>query len=93
LRSSRPNGASAIRRYGGKWEELTIKGSDTLHGRKVLRPEDFKHYTVMTRDPRGYDVKFHYVREGSGEPLIVFHGWPGFWWDYWMNIKELANPF
>jgi epoxide hydrolase 4 len=79
--------------YRGKWEELTLKGSDTLHGRKVLHPEEFKHYTVMTRDPRGYDVKFHYVREGSGEPLIMFHGWPGFWWDYWMNIKELANHF
>ena len=79
--------------YRGKWEELTAKGADTLHGRKLLRPEDFKHYTVTTKDPRGYDVKFHYVREGSGEPLFLFHGWPGFWWDYWMNIKELAKHF
>ena len=79
--------------YRGKWEQLTAKGSDSLHGRKVLHPEDFKHYTVVTTDPRGYEVKFHYVREGSGEPLIMFHGWPGFWWDYWMNIKELANHF
>ena len=23
----------------------------------------------------------------------LFHGWPGFWWDYWMNIKELAKHF
>ena len=80
--------------YGGKWEELVAKGStDSLYGRKILRPEDFKHYTVTTRDPRGYDVKFHYVREGSGEPLFLFHGWPGFWWDYWMNIKELSKHF
>ena len=79
--------------YRGKWEELTAKGADTLYGRKLLRPEDFKHHTVTTRDPRGYDVKFHYVREGSGEPLFLFHGWPGFWWDYWMNIKELAKHF
>ncbi|MFO1350354.1 MAG: alpha/beta fold hydrolase [Gammaproteobacteria bacterium] len=79
--------------YYGKWEELTAKGADTLYGRKLLRPEDFKHGTVTTHDPRGYDVKFHYVREGSGEPLFLFHGWPGFWWDYWMNIKELAKHF
>ena len=80
--------------YGGKWEDLIAKGStDSLYGRKILRPEDFNHGTVTTRDPRGYDVKFHYVREGSGEPLFLFHGWPGFWWDYWMNIKELAKHF
>jgi epoxide hydrolase 4 len=42
---------------------------------------------------RGYDVNIHYVREGSGEPLFLFHGWPGFWYDYWMNIKELAKQF
>ena len=79
--------------YGGKWEALRTRKSDTLHGRTLLRPEEFKHQTVTTRDPRGYDVKIHYVREGSGEPLFLFHGWPGFWYDYWMNIKELAKEF
>ena len=79
--------------YGGKWEALRTRTSDTLHGRTLLRPEEFKHQTVTTRDPRGYDVKIHYVREGSGEPLFLFHGWPGFWYDYWMNIKELAKRF
>jgi pimeloyl-ACP methyl ester carboxylesterase len=79
--------------YGGKWEEIQSKRVDTLFGRKLLRPEDFNHYTVTTKDPRGYDVDFHYVREGSGEPLFLFHGWPGFWYDYWMNIKELAKHF
>jgi hypothetical protein len=79
--------------YGGKWEESQSKRVDTLYGRKLLRPDDFKHSTVVTKDPRGYEVKFHYVREGSGEPLFLFHGWPGFWYDYWMNIKELAKQF
>jgi epoxide hydrolase 4 len=79
--------------YGGKWEALKNKGNDSLYGRQILRPSDFKHNTVTVRDPRGYDVKFHYVREGQGEPLFLFHGWPGFWWDYWMNIKELAKHF
>ncbi len=80
--------------YYGKWEEMVANAStDSLYGRKILRPEAFKHGYVTTRDPRGYDVKFHYVREGKGHPVLLFHGWPGFWWDYWMNIKELANHF
>ena len=53
--------------YGGKWEQLRTRKDDTLYGRTLLRPEDFRHQTVTTRDPRGYDVKVHYVREGSGE--------------------------
>ena len=80
--------------YRGEWEKMVAKGStDSLYGRKILKPSDFNHGTVVTKDPRGYDVKFHYVREGKGEPLFLFHGWPGFWWDYWMNIKELAKHF
>ncbi|WP_158258188.1 alpha/beta fold hydrolase [Rhodopila globiformis] len=79
--------------YGGKWEQLRTRKDDTLYGRTLLRPEDFRHQTVTTHDPRGYEVKIHYVREGSGEPLFLFHGWPGFWYDYWMNIKELAKQF
>ncbi|MFL5283749.1 MAG: alpha/beta fold hydrolase [Rhodopila sp.] len=79
--------------YGGKWEQLRTRNDDTLYGRTLLRPGDFRHETVTTHDPRGYEVKIHYVREGRGEPLFLFHGWPGFWYDYWMNIKELAKQF
>ena len=80
--------------YRGEWEKMVAEGStDSLYGRQILKPSDFNHGYVTTKDPRGYDVKFHYVREGKGEPLFLFHGWPGFWWDYWMNIKELAKHF
>jgi hypothetical protein len=38
--------------YSGKWEALRTRKSDTLYGRTLLRPEEFNHQTVTTRDPR-----------------------------------------
>ena len=40
----------------------------------IRKPEDFKHHTVQLKE-----VKMHYVREGKGPPLLLWHGWPGFW--------------
>lgn len=54
----------------------------------IRRPEDFKHHTVQLKD-----VKMHYVREGKGPPLLLWHGWPGFWWEWHKNIGELAKHF
>jgi pimeloyl-ACP methyl ester carboxylesterase len=39
------------------------------------------------------DVRLHYVREGSGKPLLLVHGWPGFWFEWNKNIKPLAERF
>jgi len=25
-------------------------------------------------------VRLHYVRQGRGVPVILLHGWPGFWY-------------
>jgi pimeloyl-ACP methyl ester carboxylesterase len=33
------------------------------------------------------EVKIHYVREGEGTPVLLLHGWPGFWYD-WRHIIE-----
>jgi pimeloyl-ACP methyl ester carboxylesterase len=39
------------------------------------------------------DIKLHYVRQGAGEPLLLIHGWPGFWYEWHMNIDALAEHF
>ncbi|MCI0818640.1 MAG: alpha/beta hydrolase [Chloroflexi bacterium] len=38
-------------------------------------------------------INYHYVREGSGPPLILVHGWPGFYYEWHRNIPELAKSF
>ncbi len=38
-------------------------------------------------------VKLHYVRQGAGEPLLLIHGWPGFWYEWQKNIPALAERF
>ena len=54
----------------------------------LRRPEDFKHYEAKLDG-----VRIHYVREGSGPPLVLIHGWPGFWWEWHKCIGELAKDF
>jgi pimeloyl-ACP methyl ester carboxylesterase len=38
-------------------------------------------------------VRLHYVRRGSGAPLFLIHGWPGFWFEWNKNIAGLAEHF
>jgi len=38
-------------------------------------------------------VKLHYVRQGAGEPLLLIHGWPGWWYEWHKNIGPLAEHF
>lgn len=38
-------------------------------------------------------VDMHYVREGAGQPVILLHGWPEFWWGWHRNIPTLAEHF
>src|SRR5512144_1577916 len=38
-------------------------------------------------------IKLHYVRQGAGEPLMLIHGWPGFWYEWHRNIGPLAEHF
>lgn len=45
------------------------------------------HYTSVN------GVKLHYVRQGKGEPLLLIHGWPGFWFEWHKNIPELAQHY
>ena len=38
-------------------------------------------------------VRLHYVRHGSGKPVVLVHGWPGFWFEWNKNIPGLAEHF
>ena len=38
-------------------------------------------------------VRLHYVRQGSGTPLLLIHGWPGFWFEWNQNIGPLSERF
>ena len=38
-------------------------------------------------------VKLHYVRQGAGDPLLLIHGWPGFWFEWHKNIDELSRHY
>ncbi|MFT9848633.1 alpha/beta fold hydrolase [Aneurinibacillus sp. REN35] len=36
-------------------------------------------------------VKLHFVRQGEGKPVLLLHGWPGFWYDWRRVIPMLAQ--
>ena len=38
-------------------------------------------------------VKIHYVTMGSGEPCILIHGFPDFWYTWRAQMPELAKHF
>src|SRR2546430_801274 len=38
-------------------------------------------------------LRYHYVHEGSGPPLLLVHGWPGFYYEWHLNIRPLAERF
>jgi len=51
----------------------------------VRGPDEFRHFHAELSG-----VRLHYVREGTGRPLFLLHGWPGFWWEWHRNIGALA---
>jgi len=38
-------------------------------------------------------INIHYVRHGSGAPLVLLHGWPEFWMVWRKNIPTLSEDF
>jgi pimeloyl-ACP methyl ester carboxylesterase len=53
-----------------------------------VNPEqlDWNHRHVEAND-----IRVHYVRHGTGEPVVLLHGWPEFWYGYRKNIGSLAK--
>lgn len=38
-------------------------------------------------------LRIHFVRHGTGLPLVLLHGWPEFWFTWHRNIPALAERF
>lgn len=38
-------------------------------------------------------LRYHYVRQGAGPPLMLVHGWPGFYYEWHLNIGPLSQRF
>ncbi len=53
------------------------------------RPEDREWGHV--HGPGTDGVRLHYVRRGRGEPVILLHGWPGFWYDWRHVVVPLSE--
>ncbi len=53
-----------------------------------MKPADFKHHNVTANG-----INLHYVRQGAGAPLLLIHGWPGFWYEWHLNIGPLSEHF
>ncbi|MEX0785778.1 MAG: alpha/beta hydrolase [Dehalococcoidia bacterium] len=51
-------------------------------------PEQWNHQFAEVNG-----VRLHYVRHGSGTPVVLVHGWPGFWFEWNQNIPALAERF
>jgi pimeloyl-ACP methyl ester carboxylesterase len=41
--------------------------------------------------PGADGVTVHYVRRGAGAPVLLLHGWPGFWYDWRAIVPELSR--
>ena len=55
----------------------------------VLLPEDASWGHAAA--PGASGVQIHYVRQGHGVPVLLLHGWPGFWYDWRRLIPALAT--
>lgn len=54
-----------------------------------MHPRDFTHGYLRVNG-----VRFHYVRAGAGERLVLLlHGFPEFWWSWRYQIGPLAERY
>lgn len=54
----------------------------------MTAPSTLTHHTAVVND-----VRLHYVMAGSGEPLVLLHGWPQSWREWQHIIPSLATRF
>jgi pimeloyl-ACP methyl ester carboxylesterase len=54
-----------------------------------ITPDDARksHLTAPGAD----GVEVHYFRRGAGRPVLLLHGWPGFWYDFRAVIPQLSE--
>src|SRR3972149_555948 len=65
-------------------------------GRSLLPPasDGFKHeYATITQARGGGEgaLPSPSAREGPGPPLLLVHGWPGFYYEWHLNIGPLSQ--
>ncbi len=62
-----------------------------------MPPDDGLNHQYATINPTASPVeggvRYHYVREGAGPPLLLVHGWPGFYYEWRLNIGPLSERF
>ena len=49
---------------------------------------DFEHFSAQLSE-----VRLHYVKAGSGDPLVLLHGWPETWYQWREVIPALAERY
>ena len=52
-----------------------------------VEDEGWRH----ARGPGANGVNLHYVRRGGGDPVVLLHGWPGFWYDWRRVLFPLSE--
>lgn len=92
--------AEGIKRY--PWEAVQTQGSRLqdlcsywLSGYNVdVALDDLNKYPHFIAPIEGAQVHFvHVVGEARGRrPLLMLHGWPGSFYEYWTVIEHLAFP-
>ena len=51
-------------------------------------PAELTHHAAFVND-----VRLHYVRAGSGDPVVLLHGWPQTWYMWRKIIPALAEHY
>jgi pimeloyl-ACP methyl ester carboxylesterase len=59
-----------------------------MTGRPMPEVSGVEHRFV---DARG--LRFHVAEAGSGEPVVMLHGWPQHWWEWRRQIPVLAQRY
>ena len=49
---------------------------------------EFEHHTASVND-----VRLHYVLAGSGDPVVLLHGWPQTWYEWRRIMPALAERY
>jgi pimeloyl-ACP methyl ester carboxylesterase len=55
---------------------------------RMQTPDGFAHHTAPLSD-----VALHYVRGGSGSPVVLLHGWSQTWYEWRHVLPVLAEQY